>query len=438
MTLRLPSLVARLNGDARDLAALRIALCLVVLLSPDVHSAVAVAHIAPQLQQAPIGLAWVPHPQLPLWLLQALYAALVGGAVLGLIGKWTQQALTVAALAAVVLLGLPQYSGTVRHYHHLLWFLALLAASPCGDAWSVDARRKLVPPPSGRYGVPLALAWLLFGQIYFWPGVHKWATQGLHWATGDQLIQLMRWKWLQLGEQPAVRWDHWPWLIHAGGVAVLLFEVLALPLQFWPKARPWLVLAAVGFHLASAEIVRIAFPSLWMLWMGLLPWSRWLRPGQLPQAQAPQFAPLVVGALLCVGVAVPGALGVYGSWPFACYPPFDRPMQDKMPAMRTEIQDFMGQWRVVSLRPAGMDSQRWWGMQWQLVLDKDKARQDNALHRYATSVLAAQRSAGVATHAVRLWRVWYETDPDRRGQLAQKTLLWTENGPPLAGAAVAP
>ena len=47
-----------------------------------------------------------------------------------------------------------------------------MAASPCGDAWSIEARRVQVPAPKSHYGLPLAVAWLLFGQVYFWPGVY--------------------------------------------------------------------------------------------------------------------------------------------------------------------------------------------------------------------------------------------------------------------------
>src|SRR5262249_50715778 len=78
-----------------------------------------------------------------------------------------------AAVTSLYALGIPQLYGKVDHYHHLVWLALLLAASPCADALSLDARGRLTPPRSVRYGFPLRVAWLLIGACYLFPGLAK-------------------------------------------------------------------------------------------------------------------------------------------------------------------------------------------------------------------------------------------------------------------------
>jgi hypothetical protein len=64
-------------------------------------------------------------------------------------------AVAVAALAGFYVLGISQLGGSVTHNHHLVWLLALLAVSPCGDALSIIVRWARWPaPPSGHAVTP--------------------------------------------------------------------------------------------------------------------------------------------------------------------------------------------------------------------------------------------------------------------------------------------
>lgn len=71
------------------------------------------------------------------------------------------------AVVGLFLWGIAQTIGSAMHIHHLLWlaFAALLAASPCGDALSLDsliARRRgrpSSPEPSLAHGLPIRAAW---------------------------------------------------------------------------------------------------------------------------------------------------------------------------------------------------------------------------------------------------------------------------------------
>src|SRR5262249_24517938 len=137
----------------------------------------------------------------------------VAGCGFGLVGFATRRALVVASLAGVWLLGLPQLYGGGFHSHHLIWVLALLAARPCGDAWPFDARGR-AHAPSAAYALPVHVAWLLIGLIYFFPGYWKWKSAGLSWATSDNLVNQMRWKWIEIGALPWIRIDRHPTVCH--------------------------------------------------------------------------------------------------------------------------------------------------------------------------------------------------------------------------------
>src|SRR6185503_1400206 len=114
-------------------------------------------------------LQWVPVT--PAWAAAAC-AALRAAAWAAALGLGTRVSAWSVALLSVYVFGIPQLFGKVNHHaHHLVWFAAILAASPCADVWSVDAlvaRRRAgantpAPAPHQAYALPLRLVWLLYG-----------------------------------------------------------------------------------------------------------------------------------------------------------------------------------------------------------------------------------------------------------------------------------
>jgi hypothetical protein len=100
----------------------------------------------------------------------------------------------VLAVAGYHLYAIAQLAGHVWHDMHLLWFCALLAASPCADVLAVGARHPLAA--AGRaYALPLLVVRLLLASIYFSPGLHKLGTSGLACALSDNLRHQLCWKW---------------------------------------------------------------------------------------------------------------------------------------------------------------------------------------------------------------------------------------------------
>ena len=204
----------------------------------------------------------------------------VGAAFLALIGFHTRVAAIVCLLCSTYLLGLPLFFGRIHHVdHHLIWFMALLAASPCADVLSVDALRAALrregdfePPASAAYTLPIRFAWLLFGIIYFFPGVAK-AMAGPQWFLGDHLTNLLHHQWTLKGFEPAFRIDHYPQLLHVAGLAVVIFQVSFLFLVLFRRTRALAVIGGLAFHVLNEIFLGIAFRALVFCYTVFVDWE---------------------------------------------------------------------------------------------------------------------------------------------------------------------
>jgi hypothetical protein len=431
-----------LKGSAVDLAVFRITVFAVVLLSRDVYEAPAWAATADAVRVAPHGLGWLA-PHLPLseaWAWAAL-AVLVPSALLSVLGLFTRVATVLAAASLMYVLAVPQFAGTVLHTHHLGWFAVLLAASPCGDALSVDAwlraRRgtRIAPGETMAYGLPVRAAWVLIGLIFLFPGLWKWSV-GLEWALGGTLRNHLYWKWAESGGwRPWLRVDEWPGVLEAGGVAVMLFEPLVLVGVLVPKLRPWTVGAALLFHAATALVFRIHFSSLWVCYAVFVPWSRVLIRVGLhdvtasvdPAGPARRWVPAaLVGGMLVLGAAVTGATGLQHGFPFACYPTFHTRAPKEIPALELEAHV---DGRLVRWDMASGASQREWGTLWSLALRPEPSR----IARW-TQVLRTRHPELARAERLRVFRTWRAADPRTAPGPIRRELLWEDGTTPPSGA----
>jgi hypothetical protein len=272
---------------AQNLAILRIVVCAVVLGSADVHDAARWSAVPPDLRASVSGLtlplAWLPVT--PTFATVA-YVALLGGALLGLVGLATRGALTVAAIAGTYLLGIPQLTGSVTHDHHVIWFLAILAASPCGDALSIDAARSPPPPEGGvrwpmsgrAYALPLWSARLLVAMIFFFPGVWKLRSSGWAWIASGNLRNQMYWKWYEYGGwTPVIRIDGFPVLCQVLAFAVVAFELFFVLFFLSRRLLPWAAILALVFHAGVELFMRMRFTSLWLCYVMFFDAAQMLR-----------------------------------------------------------------------------------------------------------------------------------------------------------------
>lgn len=280
---------------------------------------------------------WIPFDRAPIVgakILSSLFC------VLAIVGWQTRTATALATGFSIYLLAVPELFGKVDHrYQHLIWFAALLAAGPSGDALSVDrwlARRKGIPPaqPSVAHALPLRFMWLLMGVIYFFPGLAK-LRAAPEWFAAPNLEFIMYGEWLRKGFVPPLRIDLIPGATRAAAVGVAAFEISFVLLVLFPRTRLVAAFGGLAFHTANSIFLRIHFVQLMACYAVLIDWhavfgrirSRFPgpEPPSQPRAAADERgvnATRVVGvALLLAGIWC-GARDV-NSWPVSRYPKFE-------------------------------------------------------------------------------------------------------------------
>lgn len=418
------------SESALNLAVFRITVPVIILISPETWRASAWASLAPELRVVPEGLGHaVRHlPISPAWA-DAAHWVLVGACAAAIVGALSRIAMTVVTLAGLYVFGMSQLSGSVTHDMHLLWFSALLAASPCGDALSVDrwiARRRGAPPaePSSAYAVPLHAARLLLGVVYLFPGFWKLHTAGAAWIFSDNLRNQMYWKWYQMGWTPSVRIDRFPTLLHAGALAAVAFEISFFLLVLSPRLRPLAAAAGLAFHGFAQAFLLIPFSSLWGCYTVLIDWSALAREKRT-HARSPQgtdrraWPAAVIGAGLLMANVVQGARGAMQAWPFACYPTFQWTVGTRIPDLLLEAVRPDGSRIVVPDGPSGGGhrTQQRWAMVWQVAGFYGSAPNEQKLRAYWMLLRRDPRAQEATTEAValRFYAARYSVIPEDLG-----------------------
>jgi hypothetical protein len=416
-------------ASAFNLALFRISVAAMVLLQPELRTAEAWAGLPRSLLVAPEGLHWfVAYVPINPTLAAVVRLVLVVAALLALVGWWARLACLGVLLAGFYVFALAQLAGSVVHNMHLLWFAALLAASPCGDAISVDAWRagRLTAPEGPRYGFPIDVACCLLGVIYFFPGFWKLATSGIEWFWSDNLRNQMYWKWFQNGWLPPVRIDRWPFLCRLGGLAVVAFEVSFVGLVLRRRLRP--VAAGLGlvFHLATELFLKIPFFGLWGLYLVLIDgrrvatWAGWKIATTGPDSAPPGRLVRGVAVLLLVGATVQGARGAVQAWPLGCYPTFAWTVGSEMPDLALEAVQADGRAVEILLGPR---RPALWALTWQVSGAYGRAPRPEALADFWKLVRHDPRVQPQGAVTVRFYRVSRSVIPERWNQPARREAL---------------
>jgi hypothetical protein len=338
-----------------------------------------------------------------------------------LLGYWSRLSCGLFALSALFLLSFAERAGAVIHGMHLLWLLALLAASRCGDVWSLDAWGKRSVPASPLYGVPLCAARLLLGAVYFFPGVHKLKSAGLAWGSAHNIAAILYSKWFQYGRLPSLRIDAHPSLLAIGGVLVLVFELSFWLLALVPSTRLVALVAGLGFHAATQLFFFISFPSLWVCYVVLVPWQRgffkrfsWALPGpaRFPAAAA------IVGGLLLAAAIVQGVRGQTQAYPFACYPTFAGLSPMLEPDLLVELVQPGGGVVLLARDARQSRSQQQWGQVYWLLGAYGGVPTDEQFRQFARRRAHAQRALAALETAIalRFLVAEYSTLPNQRGK----------------------
>jgi predicted DCC family thiol-disulfide oxidoreductase YuxK len=268
-----------------NLAIFRVVFFTLVLFSFSVSGTTWFANLPAELRFPPFGLSSLTsrilfNEQV------AWYAAvtLVIACAACIVGLFTRTSTVISLVLSIYVLGLPQFFGKINHYHHLIWFMAILAVSPCADVLSIDAifkswkradRGQTDPPAASQaYALPLRFVWLLMGVIYFSAGFWKLWTGGYRWAWSDNPRNMMYNKWMEFdGWKPLFRIDHYPMLYKLSGLATLAFEFVFIALIFFASVR-WLApLGGLVFHNMTNFFMRIWFWNLQGCYVAFVDWA---------------------------------------------------------------------------------------------------------------------------------------------------------------------
>ncbi|HEX8558476.1 MAG TPA: hypothetical protein VF668_10255 [Pyrinomonadaceae bacterium] len=183
------------------------------------------------------------------------------------------------------------YQGLLRSFSHFnhdempaAYVLLVLAFTPCGEAFSLDAllrrgrRGGACEPPRDalRYGYPILLMRLLLAWSYFSSALVKLRVAGLGYLNADNLPALAVVNSLDNLHDTQFRVGLWlpAWREYTPPLlALVLLWELSFPLAvFWRRARVVVLAAGVAFHLGTLLALNLFFPYHLALYALFVDW----------------------------------------------------------------------------------------------------------------------------------------------------------------------
>jgi len=178
------------------------------------------------------------------------------------------------------------YQGLLRSFGHFnhdemlaLYYLAVLAFTPCADEFSLD---NLIAKRSGQrplwaYAYPILLLQLLMAWVYFSSALIKLRVAGLKYLSPDNLPALAIFHSLDNLHDTQFKLAFWLPQIKSYlplAVAIILIWELSFPLAiFWRRAR-WLILGfGIVFHVSTLFLMNIFFPHQLAMYLIFIDWD---------------------------------------------------------------------------------------------------------------------------------------------------------------------
>ncbi len=179
------------------------------------------------------------------------------------------------------------YQGLLRSFGHFnhdemiaIYFLVVLAFTPCGDAFSLDSRRGRTKKdrPALAYKYPILLMQLLLAWAYFSSALIKLRVAGLKYLSPDNLPALAIFHSLDNLHDTAFRGAFWlpqvreylPFVV----AFVLVWELL-FPLAILFRRVRWLILGiGIVFHISTVFLMNIFFPHQLLMYVVFVNWDR--------------------------------------------------------------------------------------------------------------------------------------------------------------------
>ena len=276
-------------GDPRQLAALRIGLCAVLLLRLATRTGVYLDLAAqPQALYRPLSYMQLLDRMPSRGVVVACLAIAIVAAALAAAGLFSRTMLAIALPASLLLNGMFTAQGKVNHNDVLLTLcLIAIVFARHGDAWSLDAwrarRRGRAPAPAAGpdYGWPVRAAMMVVALAYMIAGLHKVVgSGGLGWATSENMRWLLYLASDDQSGNAAALWiaDH-DWIAHLSAFGLLATELL-FPLVLFVPRLPWIfVPAAIALHAGTWVTLRLDYSAqlltvvvVFVTWPAVVSW----------------------------------------------------------------------------------------------------------------------------------------------------------------------
>jgi len=218
----------------------------------------------------------------------ALQIALIGSLAAAAVGAATPLSTKIAALLYIFYEGLLRSFG---HFNHdemtAVWFLIILALTPSGHGFSLDARfrsRRTDPAASPRslspaaYGYPILLMRCVLAWVYVSSALLKLRLGGLAYFNADSFLTLAISN--SLGNMHdtqfrlAFHLTEYRTLAVIGLYVAIVWE-LAFPLAIVSRRlRPWILGIGIAFHIGTLLVVNITFPVQLAMYLVFVDWDR--------------------------------------------------------------------------------------------------------------------------------------------------------------------
>jgi hypothetical protein len=187
------------------------------------------------------------------------------------------------------------YQGVLRSFGHFnhdecvtIYCLFVLACTPCGDGFSLDALlRKSKPLPSFVYAYPILLMQMILAWAYCTSGILKLRISGLRYFDSDNLPTLAIQHSLDNLHDTHFTVAFWlplirpilPYVVAATVAWEILFPlVIVIPRLKWP-----FLAIGVMFHILTMLTMNIIFVSQLAMYVVFVDWcegTEWLRQRQ--------------------------------------------------------------------------------------------------------------------------------------------------------------
>lgn len=312
---RAASRAASALGEARDpagLGAFRVLFGALMLLSVVrfwAYGWIEELYLAPPFHFTYFGFEWVkPWPGAGMY----VHFALTALAALSLAVGYRSRTSALVFAITFTYAELIEKASYLNHYYFVSLVSLLLAALPCGAAYSVDARlRRRRGLPAEHVGLgSYALLRAQLGVLYFFAGFAKLNSD---WLLRAEPLHT----WLSLhADAPLIG----PWLALPGAAYVASYAGaaydLTIPLWLsWRRSRPYAFAAVVFFHVAVWALFPIGVFSWVMIVSATLffdpAWPRrWVRSAARRElggasGPVPALSLAAAAAYLCLQAALP-------------------------------------------------------------------------------------------------------------------------------------